>query len=144
MTMIARQTTIWVAILLVILPLGMILYQSVLSAPFFMPEAKLTLGAFSFVLTDPEFWVALRRSLVVAVGMVVIAVPLGAILGFLFARTDMPGRRILEPFMLIPMLVPSVVLGFGYTVSVGPTGFMSEWIKGVLGFVPWNIYTTTA
>jgi len=33
------------------------------------------------------------------------------------------------------------VLAFGYTVSVGPSGFVSLWVKGLIGRVPWDIYS---
>ena len=51
--------------LAVFLPLGLIFYQSVLDAPFFMPH-KLGLGAFEFIFADSDFWDSLENSLIIA------------------------------------------------------------------------------
>src|SRR3546814_996478 len=73
--------------------------------------------------------------------MVAVAVPLGGVLAFLLTRTDIRFRRTLEVLVLVPMFLSSIVLAFGYTVSVGPSGFVSIWMRETLGFVPWNLYT---
>ncbi len=46
--------------------------------------------------------------------------------------------------MLIPVFVSPMVLAFGYVVALGPVGFFSYWAKGLLGFVPWNLYSLTS
>ena len=129
--------------LAVFLPLGLIFYQSLLNAPFFMPH-KLGLGAFEFVFDDSDFWDASKNSLIIAGGMALIAVPLGGILAFLMVRTDLPGRQWLEPLLLIPVFVSPMVLAFGYVVAAGPVGFYSVWAKGLFGSVPWNVYSLTS
>jgi iron(III) transport system permease protein len=62
-------------------------------------------------------------------------------LAFLLARTDLRGKRWLEPVALVPMFLSSSVLAFGYTVSIGPSGFVSLWMQETLGFKPWSIYS---
>lgn len=127
--------------LVVLAPIALIAYQSFLSGPFFSPKATGSLGAYRFILSDADFYKALWTSARLAVGMVVIAVPVGALLAFAMVRTDLPGRRWIEPLILVPIFISSIVLAFGYVVSVGPVGFVSLWIKSVIGFVPWNIYS---
>jgi iron(III) transport system permease protein len=73
--------------------------------------------------------------------MTAIAVPLGSALALLVVRTDLPGRGLLEPWLLVPMLVSPVVLAFGYVVAVGPVGFFSIAVKEALGALPWNVYS---
>ncbi len=138
----ARASVISLTALFVFLPLGLILYQSLLDAPFFMPH-KLGAGAFEFIFADSDFWDSLKNSLVIATAMAVIAVPLGGILAFLMIRTDLPGRGWIEPLLLIPVFVSPMVLGFGYVVSAGPVGFYSVWAKQIFGGVPWNVYSLT-
>lgn len=70
--------------------------------------------------------------------------PLGVVLAFLLARTDIPGKKLLEPLALVPIFMSAVVLAFGYVVALGPVGIFSTVIKSAIGFVPWNIYTVTA
>ena len=54
--------------------------------------------------------------------MTLVAVPVGALLAFLLVRTDLPGGRWLEPLMLAPMFMSSIVLAFGFVVAFGPVG----------------------
>ncbi|GAA5785251.1 ABC transporter permease [Chitiniphilus shinanonensis] len=136
-----RWLVLGLTALAVLTPLALIVYQSVLDAPFFMPDKALSLDAYRFVFDDPDFWSALRNSLVIASGMLLISVPLGAVLAFATARTDLPGRRWLEPWLLTPVFVSPMVLGFGYVVAAGPVGFYSNWWQGWFGGVPWNPYS---
>jgi len=136
----ARGGVIGLTALAVFLPLGLIFYQSLLNAPFFMPH-RMGLGAFKFIFADSDFWDSLENSLIIATTMVVIAVPLGGILAFLMVRTDLPGRSWIEPLLLVPVFVSPMVLAFGYVVSAGPVGFYSVWAKGLFGTVPWNVYS---
>src|SRR6266567_1574778 len=138
-----RAAVIGLTALAVFLPLGLIFYQSVLNAPFFMPPRTLGTGAFEFIFADSDFWDSFKNSLIIAGSMALIAVPLGGILAFLMVRTDLPGRQWIEPLLLIPVFVSPMVLGFGYVVSAGPVGFYSVWAKELLGFVPWNVYSLT-
>jgi iron(III) transport system permease protein len=128
----------------VLAPISLVVYQSFLNDPFFMPAAKLSLDAYSFVFADSDFWTAFGTTLVVAAGMALIAVPLGAALAFLMVRTDVPGRNWLEPLILTPVFVSAVVLAFGYVVALGPVGVFTTGFKALTGVVPWNIYSLAA
>ncbi|WP_249383867.1 iron ABC transporter permease [Chitinivorax sp. B] len=141
---VARWLTIAAVTLAVMTPLTLIVYQSLLNAPFFMPNRAISLEAYRFVFDDSDFWSALKNSAFVAFGMLFIALPLGGILAFLMVRTDLPGRRWLEPLLLTPVFISPMVLGLGYVVSAGPAGFYSTWWQSVLGQVPWNIYSMTS
>ena len=137
----SRRTVVALLALSVFFPIGLVVYQSILSGPFFMPAAGLSLESFAFIFDDPDFWSAAKNTIAVAVGMSLIAIPLGAILAFIMVRTDLPGRKWLETPILIPIFVSPVVLGFGYVVSLGPVGFFSVWFQELFGSVPWNIYS---
>lgn len=125
-------------------PLALIVTQSLFSAPFFVADKTFSLDAYRFVFDDPDFYKALKSGFILAIGLVVIVIPLGGILAFLIVRTDLPGRRWIEPTILVPVFVSPMVLGFGYVVSAGPVGFFSLWAQEWLGFVPWNIYSMTS
>lgn len=136
-----RRLAIGILAVMVLAPVGLIVYQSFLSAPFFSPRAELSLDAYRYVINDPTFYKALGTTTLFAFGMVAVAVPLGGLLSFLITRTDIRFKRLLEVLVLVPMFISSIVLAFGYTVSVGPTGFMSLAVRDLIGFVPWNIYS---
>jgi iron(III) transport system permease protein len=136
-----RPVVILAVALVVSAPLGLIVYQSFLSEAFFSPTAAFSLGAYRYVLADSGFHSAFGTSLLVSSGMTLIAVPLGSLLAFLLVRTDLPGKKLLEPWLLVPIFLSPVVLAFGYVVAVGPVGFFSLWTKALVGRVPWNLYT---
>src|SRR5213075_944624 len=77
-----RALTILVTATAVLGPLSLILYQSLLTAPFFAASKQLGFGAYDFIFRDPDFWKALLNSLLISTGMTIIAVPLGGLLAF--------------------------------------------------------------
>ena len=140
----SRGAVITLTALTVFTPIVLIFYQSLLNAPFFMPNTQLGLDAYRFVFDDPDFYQAFRNSVMIAFGMLVISVPLGGALAFLLARTDLPGKRWIELAVLVPVFISPMVLAFGYVVSVGPVGFFTVWLRPLLGEAPWNVYSMTS
>jgi iron(III) transport system permease protein len=138
---ILRSLAVFGVALVVFGPLGLIVYQSFLNEPFFSPSARFSLDAYRYVLADSGFHAAFGTSLIVSLGMTLIAVPLGSLLAFLLVRTDLPGKKWLEPWLLVPIFLSPVVLAFGYVVAVGPVGFFSLWTKALIGKVPWSLYS---
>jgi iron(III) transport system permease protein len=136
-----RTSVIGLLFIAVAAPALLIIYQSFLDAPFFDEKVRFSFEAYRYVLTDPEFWRALRTTTFYSFGMVAIAVPLGGLLAFLITRTDLKGRRWLEPLVLVPMFLSSIVLAFGYTVSLGPSGIVTIAWRSVFGGEFWNIYS---
>lgn len=106
----------------------------------FARSKSFSLEAFAFIFSDPDFYLALKSGFILAFGLVAIAIP-SAGSSLLMVRTDLPGRRFIEPLILVPIFVSPMVLGFGYVVAAGPVGFFSQWAEQLIGFVPWNIYS---
>lgn len=136
-----RASVILALFTMVAAPAALVIYQSFLNAPFFDDKVVLSLDAYRYILNDSEFYRAFWTTTLYAFGMVIVAVPLGGILAFLITRTDLKGRKWLEPLVLVPMFLSSIVLAFGYTVSIGPTGIVTLAFKSVFGAAPWSIYT---
>jgi iron(III) transport system permease protein len=139
-----RWIVVFVTALCIFAPLGLIFWQSFLDAPFFNPAHKASFDAYAFIFADADFWSSALNSVVIAGGMVLIALPLGAALAFLLTRTDLPAQRWIEVAVLVPVFVSPMVLAFGYVVAMGPVGFYSLWAKSIFGDVPWNIYSLTS
>ncbi|SAL24014.1 ABC transporter permease [Caballeronia humi] len=141
-----RWIVIAVLTVAVLLPLSFIVFQSLLNAPFFDANKTFGIAGFKFIFEDPDFWSAVMNSFIIAGGMLFISIPLGGILAFLMVRTDLPGRRWLEPMLLTPIFVSPMVLAFGYVVAAGPVGFYSVWFKQLFGAesAPWSIYSIFA
>ena len=73
-------------------PIGLIVYQSLLTAPFFFPDAKFAFSSFTYIFGDPGFWSALKNSLLLGLAMIAISLPIGSLFAFLIVRTDFPGE----------------------------------------------------
>jgi iron(III) transport system permease protein len=136
-----RALTILVTATAVLAPLSLILYQSLLTAPFFDARKTVGVGAYAFIFADPDFWQASKNSFLIAGGMTLIAVPLGALVAFVMERTDLAGKRWIEPLLLVPSFVSPMVLSFGYVVAAGPVGFYTVWAREIFGGAPWGIYS---
>jgi iron(III) transport system permease protein len=91
-----RTVVVAVTTLVIFLPIGLIFWQSFLNAPFFNPAHRYGFDAYAFIFEDSDFWNAFLNSVVIAAGMVIIALPLGAALAFLLTRTDLPAQRTIE------------------------------------------------
>jgi iron(III) transport system permease protein len=137
----SRTTVVAITVLVIFMPIGLIFWQSLLNAPFFNPAHRYGIDAYAFIFEDSDFWSSFGNSIVIAAGMVLIALPLGAALAFLLTRTDLPAQRWIEVLVLIPVFVSPMVLAFGYVVAMGPVGFYSLWAKSLFGDVPWNVYS---
>jgi iron(III) transport system permease protein len=136
-----RYSIISVTALAVLCPLCLVLYQSFLTLPISNSNARFGLAAYQLVFADNDFRVAFGTTLLLAASMTLIAVPLGAALAFLMMRTDVPGRRWLEPLILLPILMPALVLAFGYVEALGPTGILRATFNDWAGVVPWDVYS---
>ncbi|MGI4848069.1 MAG: ABC transporter permease [Janthinobacterium lividum] len=135
-----RGIVVGLALLAIFVPLLLIFYQSFLSAPFFAPMKVLSLEPYRFIFDDPDFREAFVNGFLLAAGLAIIAVPLGAMLAFLMVRTDLPGRSWFAPLLLVPIFVSPMVIAFGYVVSMGPVGFYTLWVRELIGVQPWNVY----
>src|SRR5215813_12445279 len=139
----ARALTIFLMATAVLGPLSLIFYQSLLDAPFFEANKHVGIDAYKFVFADGDFWKALTNSLLIASGMTLIAVPLGGLLAFVMERTNLPGKRWFEPFILVPSFVSPMVLSFGFVVAAGPVGFYTVWWQDLfrVSSAPWGLYS---
>jgi molybdate transport system permease protein len=51
-----------------------------------------------------------------------LALVFGVALGWLFSRTRLPGRSLLEALCMLPLVLPPTVIGFGLLVLMGRNG----------------------
>lgn len=66
------------------------------------------------------------RVAAVATGL---ALLLGVALGWVFARTRLPGRALLEAVCMLPLVLPPTVLGYGILVLMGRRGAVGGWLR---------------
>ena len=124
---------------LVLAPLLPIIYQAFLNGPLYDKRSTLTLQNFHTMAASTELGGVLVNTAIFAVVTTVIAQIVGATFAILIGRTDMPLRRLMNSLMLVPLVVSSMVLAFGWTLSYGPSGFVTLFVQSHLGFKPWNL-----
>lgn len=84
------------------------------------------------MLTSAE-WSALRISLLVGAAALVIILPPGIALGWLFARRRFAGKSVLEAVVLLPLVLPPVVTGYLLLMIFGRSGWLGQFLWESLG-----------
>ena len=78
----------------------------------------------------PSFdWFPLLLSLKVAAAATVLALVLGTALGWLFARVQFPGSSVLEAALMLPLVLPPTVIGYGILVALGRRSAAGAWLR---------------
>ena len=83
----------------------------------------------------PSFdWFPLLLSLKVAAVATVLALVLGTALGWLFARVQFPGSTLLEAALMLPLVLPPTVIGYGILVAMGRRSLIGAWLREHLDY----------
>lgn len=86
------------------------------------------------VLTDPQIWVMLKNSLIYAVGSAILGTGLGAMLAWIVARTNTPGKSLVEMLPLYPILMPPIMKNIAWILLLSPrSGILNNLLKQYLG-----------
>ncbi|MEQ1788323.1 MAG: molybdate ABC transporter permease subunit [Acidimicrobiales bacterium] len=80
------------------------------------------------ILAEPANRTALRLSLQVSVGALVLSVLLGFPIAWVLARTEFPGRSLVRALVTLPMVLPPVVGGVALLVAFGRRGLIGQWL----------------
>lgn len=126
-------------VFLVTAPLVPIIYQAFLDGPLYDRTSAFTLENFQKLVANDELVQVFANTLVFALLTTVMAQTVGAFCAILIGRTNMPFRNLLNSLMLVPLVVSSMVLAFGWTLSYGPSGFVTLFVQNLVGFRPWEL-----
>ena len=105
-----------------------------LTAPAYLTLRTLGAGAEAaeLIFRPRTLWVVWRTVALMAgvmVGCVVIAAPLA----WLTVRTDLPARGFWRVITMLPLALPSYIVGFAIAVGLGPRGILQGWLEGAFG-----------
>ena len=78
-------------------------------------------------------WTALRVSLWLGVGTIVVLLPFGVWLGRLLAVRAFPGKLLVEALVTVPLVLPPTVLGFYLLVTFGARSPLGQAFQAVAG-----------
>ena len=142
----ARSTLIQygLAVLTVILVLGPILpviYQSLVDKPIYDPTGQLTIDNYVNLATDPSVYQVIVNTLIFSFAATALGTLFGVAAAILVGRTDLPFRSVFGSLLVWPIFVSSLVMAFGWIIVYGPAGYVSLYVRTVLGFDLWNLYS---
>jgi iron(III) transport system permease protein len=125
-------------------PLVMLLYGSIRSAPIGEPGAAYTLDNYVKAYFDREFYLLFWNSLKYAFGTCAISFLIGTYLAWINERTNTPLKKVFVVMALIPFIIPGILSTIAWILLLSPKiGLINLVVKGALGLEssPFNIYS---
>jgi iron(III) transport system permease protein len=104
------------------------------------------LGNWRAALSDPQLGTAVWNTVRLGVTRTLIAVVIATALSLLIARTDMPGRRVVEVSLWFAFFIPPLSMTLGWIVLLDPSnGVVNTTLRSIFGMSgaqgPLNIYS---
>ncbi|MDX8458870.1 ABC transporter permease [Mesorhizobium humile] len=118
------------------------------SGDFAFPITGWSLKWYRTFFTTQTWMEALKNSLILAVSTTLLATPLGTMAALGLAAPQLPGRRLISAFLLIPMIAPVVIVGIGMYFVFSMAGLTATLPGLILGHtslaVPFVVVTVSA
>jgi len=125
-------------------PLVMLLYGSVRSAPIGEPGATFTIQNYIKAYFDREFYLLFWNSIKYAFGTTVVSFLIGTYLAWISERTNTPLKKVFIVMALIPFIIPGILSTIAWILLLSPKiGLINLVVKELLGLesAPFNIYS---
>jgi iron(III) transport system permease protein len=126
------------------IPLIMLLYGSVRSAPIGEPGATYTMQNYVKAYFDREFYLLFWNSLKYAFGTCVMSFLIGTYLAWINERTNTPFKKVFMVMALIPFIIPGILSTIAWILLLSPKiGLINLVVKEILRLdsAPFNIYS---
>lgn len=126
--------------ILVILPLGSVLLDSILVTD--SQGRHLSFQNFTFVVSQLPYWISLGNTVVIALGAAALATVIGVALSWVLVRTNTPLARPLEQLAVLPIFMPPFVGAFAWLLLAAPrVGLANLAFRLINVPEPFDIYT---
>ena len=125
-------------------PLVMLLYGSIRSAPIGEPGATYTIQNYIKAYFDKEFYLLLLNSVYYALGTCTLTFIIGTFLAWVSERTNTPFKKLFVVMSLIPFIIPGILSTISWILLLSPKiGLINIVVKEVLGLesAPFNVYS---
>jgi iron(III) transport system permease protein len=125
-------------------PLVMLLYGSIRSAPIGEPGATYTIQNYVKAYFDREFYLLFLNSLYYAIGTCSVTFLIGTFLAWVSERTNTPFKKLFVVMALIPFIIPGILSTIAWILLLSPKiGLINLVIKGLFGLeaAPFNVYS---
>ena len=126
------------------IPLLMLLYGSIRSAPIGEPGATYTIQNYVKAYFDKEFYLLLLNSVYYALGTCSLTFVIGTFLAWVSERTNTPFKKLFVVMSLIPFIIPGILSTISWILLLSPKiGLINIVVKEVLGLeaAPFNVYS---
>jgi iron(III) transport system permease protein len=126
------------------IPLVMLLYGSIRSAPIGEPGATYTIQNYIKAYFDKEFYLLLLNSVYYALGTCSLTFLIGTFLAWVSERTNTPLKKLFVVMSLIPFIIPGILSTISWILLLSPKiGLINIAIKEVFGLetAPFNVYS---
>jgi iron(III) transport system permease protein len=121
MKRLALPALLWLILLVVVmLPVLFMFIGALMSGGMADPNAHFTLQKLRIVYTTLPYLRALGFTLAMAAGVSVLATAVGVATAWLVARTDIPGKRLLEVCLIAPLFLSPFVGGLAWLILGSP------------------------
>lgn len=118
---------------LVMLPLGYLFYGALMTGAPGQQGSQFTLENFRIVYATGKYLSALGNSLRLSVAVTVLTTVVGTLFAWLIARTDIPGRRVIELLILVPMFLSPLLGALAWIALAAPgSGFINAFARTFL------------
>lgn len=101
--------------------------------PTVIPWKGFTLQWFSILFQDRLIWESVRNSLIIGIGVVVLAVPIGLSAALLLTRLQSASQPFLYAVLVSPILTPGVILGISTLIFWNQAGVSGGLLLTVIG-----------
>ncbi len=108
--------SIGILVVIVAVPVFMILFNA------FTADGKVNIGDVIKILSEPDTYMALRNSLIIALGVTGLGTFLGVLFSYLVVRTDLPFKNFMKLLFIIPFMLPSFIGAIAWKVLLSPRG----------------------
>ena len=126
------------------IPLLMLLYGSIRSAPIGEPGAHFTFANYVKAYVDKEFYLLLLNSVYYALGTCTLTFLIGTFLAWVSERTNTPLKKLFMVMSLIPFIIPGILSTISWILLLSPKiGLINIVVKEAFGLeaAPFNVYS---
>lgn len=93
----------------------------------FFKDGQLNIAGVTEILASSDTYLALRNSLVIALGTTVFSTVIGVFFAWLIARTDLPFKRLMKAMFMVPFMLPSFICAMAWKVLLSPrAGYINK------------------
>jgi len=129
----AKKCTLLLIILLLAV-IGLAPVVSMFIKSFFV-DGELSFKNYQVLFQSKRQWILLSHSLALACATTFITVLLGLALGTVFAKTDLPFKKLFIVLFVIPLVIPSYILAVAWFYFLGRDGILAGLLGANVGVV---------